>query len=169
MLPPELINVATAMEQQFDSLKVNCRKVPLDEWNMLSAEVKALIPTWLMELMANHRLSGPLLERPHETGTWERYFRFWSPTTYLRMITPNDLVASQKNGWWLAEEMIQAGFIPLCDESDGDLWLTSLTGDASSPVILYDLSGDQRKVMAENMALFLVGCKISPAQPDYPA
>ncbi len=169
MLPPDLINTARDLERQFDSLSVNCRKVPLDEWNVLSAEVKALIPSWLVELLANHRLSGPLLERPHEYQEWERYFRFWSPATYLQRVTPNDPVASCKNGWWLTEEMIRAGFIPLCDESDGDLWATSLTGDASSPVYLYDLSGDERRMVAENMALFLAGCKVSPDQPDHPA
>jgi hypothetical protein len=79
-------------------------------------------------------------------------------------ITPDDPIASQNNGWWLTKELIEEGFIPLCNESDGDMWITSISGDASSPVFLHSLSGMERKLIAGNMALFLAGCKASHDQ-----
>ena len=164
LLPKDLIAVATALEKQFQALGVPSRKIPLAEWDCLSPKVRNLIPRWLIDMLANHSLAGALLERPHETHDWERYFSFWTPSNYAERVTPDDPVASRDNGWWLTEEFIKDGFIALCDESDGDEWLTSITGDASSPVYIYDLSGRQRKIASENLARFLASCKVSKKQ-----
>jgi len=60
--------------------------------------------------------------------------------------------------------MIQDGFIPLSDESDGDMWLTSITGTPLSPVYLYDLSGRKRKVAGASLASFLGSFQICKNQ-----
>jgi hypothetical protein len=164
ILPNELIEVATSLEKQFQVLGVPSRKIPLAEWDCLSPKVRNLIPQWLIALLANHSLAGALLERPHEIHNWERYFSFWTPSNYAERVTPDDPVASRTNGWWLTEEFIKDGFISLSDESDGDEWLTSIRGDASSPVYIYDLSGRQRKIASENLARFLASCKVSKKQ-----
>ena len=163
-LPPELTAAAQTLERQIQSLAIPSQKIPLTEWDSLAPKVRSLIPRWLMELLANHSLAYVALERPHEIGEWERYFSFWPPHWYAGAITPDDPVASRKNGWWLTKEFIEDGFIPLSNESDGDYWLISITGGPTSPVYLFDLSGRKRIVASKNMAEFLASFKISKNQ-----
>jgi len=158
ILPNELVAVARSLEQQSRQLGLSNRTIPLAEWDSLSPKVRGMIPGWLMKLLSSHSLAGLALERPHEHGTWDRYFGFWTPSAYAQRVTPDDPGA--RNGWWLTEEMIQDGFIPLSDESDGDMWLTSITGTPLSPVYLYDLSAGERKVAGDSMAGFLASFQI---------
>ena len=164
MLPDELVKLAQTLEKQFQQLGLSNRAVPLAEWDSLTPKVRSLIPRWLTELLASHSLADVVFERPHECGEWQRYFAFWTPFNYRERVTPDDPIASKDNGWWLTKEMIQEGFIPLCDESDGDMWLTSIAGNASSPVYLYDLSGGKRKVAGDSMTNFLASLKICKDQ-----
>ena len=164
ILPNELIEVATSLEKQFQVLGVSSRKIPLAEWDCLSPKVRNLIPRWLIALLANHGLDNALLERPHERHEWMRYFSFWGPSNYVEWITPDDPSASRSNGWGLTKEIIEEGFVPLCHESNGDMWVTGITGDASSPVYIYDLSGRERILASESMAIFLASCKVSKDQ-----
>jgi hypothetical protein len=163
-LPTELIAAAQSWEKQFQQLGLSSRTIPLTEWDSLPPSARRLIPQWLMDLLATHSLAGPLLERSAEAGEFQRYFSFWLPVTYAQRVTPDDPVASAKNGWWLTEEMINDGFIPLCDESDGNLWLTSISGSASSPVYLCDLSAAMREAASDTMASFLASCNVSKNQ-----
>jgi hypothetical protein len=159
LLSPELVRSARKLEQEFQLLNLSARKVSLDEWNVLSQEAISCIPGWLTELLAMHSLVGPLLERPHEYAPYPRYFGFWWPPVYADRITPGDPIASEKNGWWLTEQFINDGFVPLSDESDGDIWLTSISGDASSPVYLYSLAHDEREIASPSLASFLETCR----------
>ena len=164
ILPNELVAVARSLEKQSQQLGLSNRTIPLTQWDSLSPTVRGMIPGWLMKLLSSHSLAGVAFERPHEHGDWERYFGFWTPSAYAQRVTPDDPVASKTNGWWLTEEMIQDGFIPLSDESDGDMWLTSITGTPLSPVYLYDLSGRKRKVAGASLASFLGSFQICKNQ-----
>src|ERR1700722_1093684 len=130
MLPENLIAVASSLEAQFDRLQIPHRQVPMSEWDVLSPPVREWIPNWLVTLLESYRIAGPLLERKHERHNYHRYFRFWEPFTYQERITPNGQAPSFD--WVITEEVVGAGFIPLSDETDGDMWVTPITGDASS-------------------------------------
>ena len=165
-LPPELVEVATSLERQFQERGIHGQKVGLAEWDALSAKARSLIPSWLITLLANHALAGPILERPHESGRWMRYFCFWTPAEYAKRITPDDPVRSRDNDWWLSEIIVGLGFIPISDESDGDMWIASMTGGPSAPVYIYSLTGHETILMNDNMAGFLASFKISEDQGD---
>jgi hypothetical protein len=153
MLPEDLIRMAISLEEQFRSLEKVSRKIPLEEWNSLTPTTKSLIPSWLQELLAGYRLAGPVFERLHENGRWHRYFRFWEPVTYGERSASDDSM--------VFEEVIAAGYIPLSDESDLDVWITPIAGDATSPVFLYDASGMEIREVSKNLTDFLASCKTS--------
>lgn len=77
-LPASLVEVGDSLERQFRERGLDCQKVGVAEWDVLSVPVRSLIPSWLVTLLANHALAGPMLERPHESGSWMRYFCFWT-------------------------------------------------------------------------------------------
>jgi hypothetical protein len=165
-LPKELVDVATKLEKQFQQLEIPSRKIKLDEWEVLPAKAKELIPFWLMNLLANHSLTGPILERAHESGSWQRYFCFWSPDEYLKRITPDDPIRSENNDWWLSEIIVGLGFIPISDESDGDMWIASVADGPSAPVYVYSLTAHEKVLMGDSMASFLAGFRISEDQSE---
>ncbi len=164
LLPNDLVEIATALERQFQELGIPSRKIKLAEWDALPSKAKNLIPRWLMILLANHCLAGPALERPDERGERERYFCFWTPAEYEKRVTPHDPVHSGKNDWWLSEIIVNLGFIPISDESDGDRWIVSLTGGPSSSVYLYSLTGHEKILAGDNMARFLASFRASEDQ-----
>jgi hypothetical protein len=164
ILPTELVEVATSLEKQFQQRGINSRKVDLAEWDALSVKARSLIPAWLITLLANHALAGPILERLHEGGRWMRYFCLWTPAEYAKRLTPDDPIRSRNNDWWLSEIIIGLGFVPIADESDGDKWIASIAGGPSAPVYIYSLTGHETVLMSDNMASFLAGFKISEDQ-----
>ena len=121
-------------------------------------------PVDIQLLISGQLWAGVAFERPHEDGEWERYFGFWTPSAYAQRVTPDDPVASKTNNWWLTKEFIEDGFISISDESDGDEWLISIAGNATSPVYLYDLSARQRKLVSDRMASFLASFQICKNQ-----
>jgi hypothetical protein len=160
-LPPELVQAAQSLEQQIRDSGVISRTIPLSEWDSLAPKIKNFVPRWLASLLANHKLAEVAFKRPHESQNWERYFYFWLPFAYAKRVTPDDPIASKTNGWWLTKEMIDRGYIPLSDESDGDLWVTPISGDATSPIYLYSLTADCFILAGETIAAFLASCAIS--------
>lgn len=163
-LPASLVEVGDSLERQFRERGLDCQKVGVAEWDVLSVPVRSLIPSWLVTLLANHALAGPMLERPHESGSWMRYFCFWTPADYAKRITPNDPILSRNNDWWLSEIIVGRGFLPISDESDGDMWIVSRSGGPSAPVHLYSLTGHDTILMGEDMAGFLARFKICDDQ-----
>jgi len=160
-LPRDLVSTARSLEERFQALHIPNYKIPLRDWDSVPSTARGFIPNWLRNLLAIHSLAGPVLERPHEHGEWERYFSFWTPSIYAKRVTPDDPVLSRNNGWWLTETIIKDGFLPLSDESDGDLWIISITGGPTAPVYLFDLSGRKRKLAGESVAKFLATFTVS--------
>jgi len=77
-------------------------------------------------------------------------------------------------GYCFKDEFIEEGLIMISDESDGDVWLTSISGGASSPIYLFDLSGHEKIFASSRIALLMVSMAVSSesfrsfGQPDQP-
>jgi hypothetical protein len=61
-LPDGLVRAARNVEERFDFLGVPTRKVPLEDWNVLTNDVRAVIPEWIPNLLASFKLLGGGLE-----------------------------------------------------------------------------------------------------------
>jgi len=155
ILPKELVEIAISLERQFQELGLPNRKIPLTEWNSVPEKVKSLIPQWLITLLSNHSLTGPILERRDEIYKWNRYFAFWPPNYYTERVSFEDSIMT---------ENYDAGFIPISDANNGDLWLIKIKNDPLSPVYLFDLSDWERKLASDNFLHFLASCKVSKEQ-----
>jgi hypothetical protein len=134
---------------------VRSRKVLRAEWAALPPEVQRLIPVWMPELMEAHALLGLVMEGrglfPREE--WRRrFYPFWSPGDFRDVLMSGDPI--------MEEDIIAEGFVPISNESDGDQWIASLNGDANAPILLFDLSGMERRPafgsMTELMTLMSV-------------
>jgi hypothetical protein len=155
MLPQPLIDAAMLAEQQLQMRGVRTRKIPRAEWNALPEKVQRLVPSWMPELMAAHSLLGLVMERrslfPRES--WCRYFPFWSPREFQDV-----LLCGDPN---MEEDVIAKGFVPISNESDGDLWITPVEGDASAPVLLYRLTALERLPVFGSMAELMTVMSVS--------
>jgi ankyrin repeat protein len=155
-LPPELIEAATSLEEQLRRLNVPTRKVPLSEWNTVPQQIHDLIPNWIPILLANFSLLGAVLTHQNnlEEETWPRYFCFWGPAEYTRNL-------SGKNRYCFADEFIDEGLMMISDESDGNMWLTSISGGPSSPIYLFNLSGHEKSIASSRIALLMRSMSVS--------
>jgi hypothetical protein len=146
MLPKPLTDAARGAEAQLREMGVRARTVSRAEWTALPGEVQRLIPTWIPKLMEDHALLGLVMEKsglfPHET--WKRFYPFWSPGDFRDVLLSGDPI--------MEEEIIARGFVPISNESDGDLWITRLDGDADSPILLFSLTGMERLPVFATMA-----------------
>ena len=131
------------------------RHVPSAEWAALPGDVQRLIPAWMPELMEAHALLGLVMEQrslfPREE--WRRFYPFWSPCDFRDVLLSGDSI--------MEEDIIAEGFVPISNESDGDQWITRLNGDANSPILLFDLSGMERRPVFESMAELMTLMSVS--------
>ena len=152
ILPNELIEIATSLEKQFRVLRVPSRKIPLAEWDCQSLEFRKVIPQWLITLLANHSLVRPFLDLGEGFSDFGEVFSFWPPAAYSKNFSDS----------MIDDHIVKAGFVPLSDTSDGsgNLWLTSITGDASSPIYLFGLSSCEIKLVGGNLTRLLTSCTV---------
>jgi hypothetical protein len=152
ILNPELVAVAESLEKEFRLLGVHHRKIPLAEWDCLPSEARKQIPPWLVTLLSSYSLLCPFLNVGEKFSEWGEVFSFWPPSVYLNGFSDSMYV----------DHIIKPGFIPLADTSDGsgNLWLTSITGDSSSPLYLFGLSGADRRLVCNNLSELLMNCKV---------
>jgi hypothetical protein len=159
-LPPELATAAANLEQRFQLLRVPTRKVPLAAWDLVPAELHALIPNWLPTLLAAFSLHGGVLEckNNNDDATWLRWFWFCGPAEYKEILLSRDYV--------LDTEILQAGFVPISHEQNGDLWVTSIKDGPSSPIYLFDLSLNERIFASSRIALLISSMAVSECSCD---
>ena len=154
-LPPELIKAAKNLEQRFSQSKVSTRKVPLSEWNLVPQEAQDLIPNWIPALLANFSLLGGVLEYRNvlNDGEWPLYFSFLSPASYAENVFG-------KSRYCFMNEFVEDELTLLSAESNGNMWLTSISGGPASPVYLFDLSGHEKILVSERIDLLLEGMNV---------
>ena len=160
MLPRPLTTAAILAEQQLQAKGVRARKVSRAEWDALPGQVQRLVPPWIRELMDAHSLLGLVMERrslfPHES--WCRYFPFWSPDNFKDVLLSGDPI--------MEEEIIAKGFVPISNESDGDLWITPSDGDADAPILLFSLTGMERLPVFGSMTELMTVMSVSDESND---
>jgi ankyrin repeat protein len=149
-LPAELVAVATALEKQFATLGIPSRKIAPTEWNSLPAEIRDVVPRWLMELQTKYALTGPSLECTLESAEWAQYFDFSPPSFYAE-------------GWTMNPEFIDQGFTVIGMGEDGDLWLIGTKESPLSRIYLFDLSADEIEAASETFVDFLAGSIPNPS------
>lgn len=155
MLPQALTSAAIRVEEQAQTMGLSAQKVPRSEWTALPDGVQKLVPMWLRELMETHALLGLALEGPglfpHET--YVRFFYFWSPRDFQDVLKCGDPV--------MEKEILAEGFIPISNESDGDLWIVRVEGDANSAIQLFSLSNVEKIHAADNLAQLMALMSVS--------
>ena len=149
-LPPELIKTASNLEQRLRLAGVSTRKVPISEWSQVPQDVRDMIPNWIPTLLANFNLLGGAFEHRNINNNreWPLYFGFMSPELYAGLLFG-------KSRYCFEDEFVQEGLTLLSDESDGNMWLTSISGGPASPVYLFDLSGHEKILASERIDLLL--------------
>jgi hypothetical protein len=154
-LPDELAAAARSLEERFKFLHVPSRKIPLAEWDTLSADVLKFIPDWIPTLLANYSLVGGILTcgNNREPRHWSRVFGFSDPAFYQRVLTSGD--------YCLQVDVLDAGLVPISDQEGGDMWTTSVSGGPSSPVYLYSLSDGENILASSRLALLMSSMGVS--------
>jgi hypothetical protein len=159
-LPSELNTAASCLEQRLQLLCVPTRKVPLTEWSLVPENIHGLIPSWVPTLLASFSLCGGVLEckNYNKKATWECLFGFNGPEQYKEILLSRDYV--------LETEILEAGFVPISDEQNGDFWVTSIKEGPSSPIYLFSLSGMERIFASSRIALLISSMAVSERSWD---
>lgn len=155
-LPPELTKAAESLEVRLQLLSVPTRKVQMTEWNSMPEEIHHLIPDWIPTLLSRFSLLGSVLEcqNNYRHLKQQRLFCFWGPAEYTRNL-------SGESYYCFRDEFIAEGLMMISDESDGDMWLTSISGGPSSPIYLFDLSGHENILASSRIALLMASMAVS--------
>ena len=155
-LPPELTKAAESLEQRLQILSVPTRKIPMGEWNAMPETIHHLVPSWIPSLLSRFSLHGAVLECRHNghTASWQRFFDFWEPEAYTQNLSGGSF-------YCFKDEFIAEGMVMISAETDGDMWLTSISGGASSPIYLFDLSGHERILASSRIALLMSSMAVS--------
>src|SRR5580698_7045127 len=82
-LPQDLIKAARSLEERFQILGVPTRRLPQAQWDMLSEDIRAVIPAWVPALLSNYAIAGAWLEfAPLEETSSTGMFQFFWPENY---------------------------------------------------------------------------------------
>jgi hypothetical protein len=162
ILPTELVNVARCLEERLRVLKVESRRIAQAEWDTLPADIRQVVPEWIVQLLANHALAGGFLTYPDATSPFDRGFSFWDPTEVLRNLEADSIY----------RPLIEFGFSPFADENDGNVWVAAVDNGPLAPIYLLELSawsgrrpveGEELVFASSRLALLLASMAVSRA------
>jgi hypothetical protein len=151
-LPSDLVAAARKWETEFQKKNIESKRIDKAEWSVLRAETRSLVPSYLVELLANHALVGPVFEiksKRRYSYLSSEFFAFSPVWWYQERIA----------GSIISEEILKPGFCPIGDGENGDKWLIKQAGDPSMSVHLFYLSGMKITEIEPTMASFLNNLK----------
>ena len=154
ILTRELMESASLLESRFRMLNVPTWKVPIEEWNSLPSNIQKLVPNWIPILLANYALTGAILECLNKNQRWPRYFWFNRPADYEKVL--EDVGDTS-----LEQEVLNEGLVPISDENNGDMWVTSISGGPQSPIYLYQHSGGDKLFASSRISLLMASMAVS--------
>jgi hypothetical protein len=133
ILPDELVQAAAALEKRVQILQVPSFKIPSAKWETLSGDIRSLVPPWIPALLSNYSLVGASLqfENHNRHSTWPILFSFFDPQSFELILI--------KNG--CDRPLIEYGFFPFANESDGNVWLATIADGPSGKIYMLDSSG----------------------------
>jgi hypothetical protein len=147
-LPSELVAAARKWETEFQKKSIHSKKIDKPEWSILPPNTRSLVPSYLIELLANHALVGPVFEiksKKRYSYLSSEFFAFSPVWWYQERIA----------GSIITEEILKPGFCPIGDGENGDKWLIKQAGDPLMSVHLFNLSGMEITKIEPSMATFL--------------
>lgn len=138
------------LEQRLSLLAVDGRRATRDEWEKVPHGVRELIPLWYVNLIGGYNVLGAVLEC---RGLYEVPIRMFS------FFRPSDLaVVLEEDG--LGRSLLDYGYFPLANESDGNYWVCR-SGEARGAIYLLELSSWDRSEPAEGNGLLFAASRLS--------
>jgi hypothetical protein len=107
-------------------------KIPSAEWEALPDDIRNLIPPWIPALLSNYSLVGAGLEFDNyeKHRTWQNLFSFFDPPSFVMIV--------KKNSYY--RPLIEFGFFPFANESDGSVWLATIANGPSGKIYVLEHS-----------------------------
>jgi hypothetical protein len=133
ILSDELVQAAAALEKRLQILCAPSFKIPSAGWETLPADIRSLIPPWIPALLSNYNLVGAGLQFEHHDrhSTWPILFSFFDPQSFAMIL--------KQGGYY--RSLIEFGFFPFANESDGSAWLATMANGPSGKIYLLEHSG----------------------------
>lgn len=133
ILPDELVQAAAALEKRLQILQVPSFKIPSAKWEVLPDDIRNLIPAWIPALLSNYSLVGAGLQFEHHNRHAGNpiLLSFFDPQSFGMVLI--------KNG--CDRPLIEYGFFPFANESDGNVWLTTIADGPSGKIYMLESSG----------------------------
>ena len=125
----ELEVAATSLQNRARVLGVPTRLIPIEEWQQLSPEFSAQVPSWIKHMLARHALYGIGLEHQILADKHTQVFSFQSP----------DDLESFFDEESLRFDLLKAGYVPIGYESNGNLWIVEQSAGPKGRVYLFEL------------------------------
>lgn len=127
----ELETAARTLETRAKLLRVPTHRIPPEDWQKLSPQIKEFVPPWYRGLLSRFSLYGLALEYRDLREQYVRVFSFAGPADYN---------ATLEEGSYCSE-LPKAGVVPIGYESNGDLWVVESPFSAASKIYMFDHSG----------------------------
>lgn len=131
-IAPELARAAHNLEERFDILRVQSKKIPISYWEALPGDTRTLIPEWLPKLLSTYSIAGIWLR--FDSRRWNRdwdLLGFLWPEEYVTYLSDDSPVL----------DIIGYGFFPFArNEANGSLWVTTLKEGPSGKIYFIDHS-----------------------------
>jgi hypothetical protein len=133
ILPAELVQAAAALEKRFQILNAPSFKIPFAKWEALPDDIRNLIPPWIPALLSSYSLVGAGLafDNYEKHRTWPVLFSFFDPQSFAMILKKT--VCDRR--------LIEFGFFPFANESDGSVWLATIADGPSGKIYLLEHSG----------------------------
>jgi hypothetical protein len=125
----EADTAAASLQSRARVLGVSTRVIPLEEWQQLPSELSEHVPLWLKNLLARHALYGIGLEHRILADKQTHVFSFQSPDDFGSFFDEGSTNF----------DLLQAGYVPIGYESNGNLWIVEQAAGPKGRVYLFEL------------------------------
>ena len=112
--PSEILNRALGVLE--DRLRILAAPVTVSDhsdWALLDPVISALVPGWYKSILSRWSLCNAVMECPGRGDDVVRVFSFLRPSDFAVLFAAGSLI----------HRLVDSGFFPVGNESDGNLWL----------------------------------------------
>jgi hypothetical protein len=129
----ELQIAAASLENRAQLLRIQAKKVPLQDWGGLPGEIRDLFPDWYRGLLSRYSLYGVVIECRDPLKRGVCGFAFNGPQDLGSMDAKDSPYAP----------LAAVGFVPVGDDpgGSGNSWVIQSPATPASPVFYLELSG----------------------------
>jgi hypothetical protein len=144
-------NALELLEQRFKILSAPAWTTDISDWDRISPNIGSVIPAWYKHIVSTYRVMGGVLEYRGGGADPVRVLSLFGPEDFAIVLAEDSLM----------RPLLDHGYFPFANESDGNAWLCTGERGPEGDVYLLELSSWDRGEPTPGNGLIFAASRLS--------